>query len=194
MSDCGCNSHPNPCSPAERPCDPLTEPLQSALDNFITQFFGTVVKTCDADGNIDWTLPCDLATGITGISRETGEGLACYFKRIMTVMVTDVLPGVIEAPNTKAYVLLREAPYAGQIQFIAFATASDECTFKIRINGVDVPGLIGLVASSTPDTASPTAGSGLWAIGDLVELVVTALNTLPADFDFTLAYQKQPAT
>lgn len=72
-----------PCSPGTTPvCDPAFEPLPSALDNFITQFFGQVTKTC-VDGQVVWALPCNLETGIPGYPREEGEGLACYFARIL---------------------------------------------------------------------------------------------------------------
>lgn len=72
------------------PCDPCAvtptntaecESLPSALENFITQFFGTITKTV-VDGRVVWELPCDLATGIPENPREEGEGLACYFKRL----------------------------------------------------------------------------------------------------------------
>lgn len=195
MSNCGCgtpsNSGCDPCRPATVVCDPNNEPLQSALDNFITQFFGDVTKQCNTDGEIEWVLPCDLATGIPGFEREAGEGLACYFKRIMTVLVQDILAGLIEIPQVKTYVLARVLPYAGKIQSISFATLSDELTFSVRINGVAVTGLSGLTATSTPATATATAAN-LWAIGDRVDIIVTALNVAPADFDFTISYQKQP--
>lgn len=193
---CGCDnssSTHNPCAPAQTVCDPNNEPLQSALNNFITQFFGAVTKSCDAEGNIDWLLPCDLATGILGFPREVGEGLACYFKRVMTVLVQDILAGFIETPFVKTYVLLRNAPFGGLIQSISFATAADSCTFSIQIGGVDVPGLTGLTANNTPATHTPTLPTdGLWAIGDKVTFVITAITGAPSDLDFTISYEKQP--
>jgi hypothetical protein len=64
-------------------CDPDHEPLPSTVDNFVTQFFGSVTKTC-VDNKVVWSLPCNLDTGIPGYPRQPGEGLACYFKRMMT--------------------------------------------------------------------------------------------------------------
>jgi hypothetical protein len=75
-----CTPPSNSCPSAS--CDPDHEPLPSALDNFITQFFGEVTKTC-VDGQIVWSLPCNLETGIPGYPRQEGEGLACYFKRVL---------------------------------------------------------------------------------------------------------------
>lgn len=68
---CSCNS-----------CDPDHEPLPSTVDNFVTQFFGEVTKTC-VDGQIVWELPCNLDEGIPGYPRLPNEGLACYFSRVL---------------------------------------------------------------------------------------------------------------
>lgn len=64
-------------------CDPNNEPLSSALNNFITQFFGTLTKSC-VNGVIVWTLPCDLESGSTSFPRLSGESLGCYFTRFIT--------------------------------------------------------------------------------------------------------------
>ena len=58
------------------------ETLPSALDNFIKQFFGVVTKIVAPDGNVTWSLPCNLDTGIPGNPRLPGEGVACYFFRL----------------------------------------------------------------------------------------------------------------
>lgn len=74
-----CSScHTNPCRCIS--CDAANEPLASALNNFITAFFGTVGKTC-VNNQIQWVLPCDLDVGIPTFPRFAGEGLACYFLR-----------------------------------------------------------------------------------------------------------------
>lgn len=74
-SSCRCN----PCRCAEV-CDPSHEPLASALNNFVTAFFGSVTKTCVND-QVVWSLPCDLDGGVTGFPRNSGEGIACYVLR-----------------------------------------------------------------------------------------------------------------
>jgi hypothetical protein len=48
----------------------------------VVQFFGSVTKTC-VDNKVVWSLPCNLDTGIPGYPRQSGEGLACYFKRMI---------------------------------------------------------------------------------------------------------------
>ena len=79
---CGsCNCNPCCCSGGSGECDPANEPTSSALNNFIASFFGILTKTC-VDGNVVWTLPCDLEGGIPGFPRIPGEGIACYLVRM----------------------------------------------------------------------------------------------------------------
>lgn len=63
-------------------CDPANEPLASALNNFITSFYGTLTKTC-VNGVVVWALPCDLEAGNTTFPRNSGESIACYFMRFL---------------------------------------------------------------------------------------------------------------
>lgn len=71
------------CTTTHTQCDPNNEPLSSALDNFIEQFFGSLTKSC-VNGVIVWTLPCDLESGSAGFPRNSGESLGCYFTRFIT--------------------------------------------------------------------------------------------------------------
>lgn len=73
---CGCN----PCS-CSCECDPANESVSSQLENFITAFFGSVTKSC-VNGEVVWSLPCDLDGGIPGYPRLPNEGIACYLLRI----------------------------------------------------------------------------------------------------------------
>jgi hypothetical protein len=57
------------------------ETLPSALDNFISHFFGTVIKT-EVNGQVTWSLPCSLDVGLANNPRGADEGLACYFLRL----------------------------------------------------------------------------------------------------------------
>lgn len=75
-------STPCSCEPCQTQCDPAQEPLPSAIDNFVTQFFGSVTKTC-VNNQVVWSLPCSLDTGVPGYPRQPSEGLACYFKRLI---------------------------------------------------------------------------------------------------------------
>lgn len=83
MSCSSCNCNPCHC---DHECDPSNEPLSSALDNFITAFFGTVTKTCVND-QVVWALPCDLESGLAGYPRVPNEGLACYLLRVMGILI-----------------------------------------------------------------------------------------------------------
>lgn len=92
-SSCGCN----PCN--EVTCDASNEPLASALNNFITSFYGSLTKTC-VNNQVVWVLPCDLDTGITGYPRIAGEGLACYFLRVFNAIAVAVKIQVTENDTT----------------------------------------------------------------------------------------------
>lgn len=57
------------------------ESLPSQISNFVEQFFGTIIRT-EVDGQVVWTLPGDLNTGLPNNQRAPGEGLAVYFLRL----------------------------------------------------------------------------------------------------------------
>lgn len=82
----GCAPHCSPCSNQPAPTD--CEPLPSALDNFITAFFGTVQKVVNEDGSVTWTLPCDLGAGLDNNPRLPNEGVACYLLRLISQGLT----------------------------------------------------------------------------------------------------------
>src|ERR1035437_1104499 len=73
----GCN---NPCGHGPHN-SARCESLPSQIENFTTQFFGTVVKT-EINGVVTWSLPCELDVGLPGNPRGVDEGLACYFLRL----------------------------------------------------------------------------------------------------------------
>lgn len=58
------------------------ESLASKLASFTNTFFGVVTKT-DEDGRVIWSLPCGLETGLSSNPRGFGEGVACYFFRLL---------------------------------------------------------------------------------------------------------------
>jgi len=58
------------------------ESLQSKVANFTSQLFGVVTKT-DIDGKVIWTLGCGLEDGLPSNPRGFGEGVACYFFRLL---------------------------------------------------------------------------------------------------------------
>lgn len=87
-------------------CNTLSdgESLPSALENFIAAFFGSVSKTTDSNGNIVWVLPCNLDAGISGYPRVDGEGLACYFARILGSEIQGLQGKDAFGTSTAAYV------------------------------------------------------------------------------------------
>jgi len=58
------------------------ESLPSKLANFTSSFFGPVTKTDDS-GKVIWTLGCGLEDGLPENPRGFGEGVACYFYRLL---------------------------------------------------------------------------------------------------------------
>lgn len=71
----------NPCNSTSLTNTAACESLPSQIQNFTTQFFGEVIKT-EVDGQVIWTLPCDLGVGLPNNARGVDEGLACYFLRL----------------------------------------------------------------------------------------------------------------
>lgn len=57
------------------------ESLPSQIENFTKHFFGSVIKS-EVDGQVIWSLPCDLDIGLPANPRNPEEGLACYFLRL----------------------------------------------------------------------------------------------------------------
>lgn len=79
--DCNRNCGATPCDTVCPEADANCESLPSALENFVAHFFGEVQKTT-VNGEVVWTLPCNLGTGLPNNPRGDGEGLACYFLRL----------------------------------------------------------------------------------------------------------------
>lgn len=83
------------------------ESLPSQISNFTAQFFGEVIKT-ELDGNVNWTLPCDLNVGLPANPRLDDEGLACYFLRLFMDGITGLtgpqgVPGNDGSDGRNAY-------------------------------------------------------------------------------------------
>ena len=86
---CTCTQSKSECNPCPT-CDPAVaacECLPSALDNFTSEFFGTIEKSV-VDGKVVWSLPCDLSVGLENNPRLDNEGLACYFLRLFGEGIT----------------------------------------------------------------------------------------------------------
>ncbi len=106
------------------------ESLPSQIENFTTQFFGTVVKT-EINGQVVWSLPCQLDVGLPGNPRGVDEGLACYFLRLFSDGIGGLKgdkgdKGDAGQPGTNSYSVLRQSfnhPLPGNpmTQMVVFA-------------------------------------------------------------------------
>lgn len=79
-ASCGGCCQDNPCTPCPEE-SANCETLPSALENFIKSFYGSVTRTV-VNGKVQWSLPCNLESGLPSNPRGTDEGLACYFLRL----------------------------------------------------------------------------------------------------------------
>jgi len=79
MSSCAnCNCNPCSCSTS---CDPQNEGLSSSFQNFLSNFIGTIGKTC-VNGQVVWSsLPCDLNDEFTDFPKSADETILCYWQR-----------------------------------------------------------------------------------------------------------------
>lgn len=138
---CGCNS--NPCTTGE--CDAANEPLASALNNFITAFFGSLTKTC-VNNQVVWVLPCDLDDGIAGYPRVAGEGLACYFLRVFNGIQASSNILVDDSDTTPAK-LAAKLTAGGGITLTILNPGGNESIQIDTITGA--PGKVGVSAADT---------------------------------------------
>jgi hypothetical protein len=89
------------------------EPLESALDNFVTSFYGAVTKTL-VNGQVVWTMPCNLDVGLPANPRLPGEGIACYLLRLIDEGIVGLtgpqgLQGETGADGSSPWTLLASA-------------------------------------------------------------------------------------
>lgn len=104
---CDCNNGcGNPCG-CTTTNTAANESLPSQLENFTTQFFGTIQKT-ELNGVVSWILPCNLDVGLPANPRAADEGLACYFLRLFNDGIVGLkgdpgTPGATGAPGANSY-------------------------------------------------------------------------------------------
>jgi hypothetical protein len=86
---CGCNSgydngvYESTCN-ADTPYPIIShESVPSLIDNLVAALYGQIEKNVTS-GKIVWTIPCDPnnTASVSGIPRNAGEGLLCYFIRV----------------------------------------------------------------------------------------------------------------
>lgn len=147
-------------------CDPANEPLASSLDNFITEFFGTLTKSC-VNNEVVWVLPCDLGAGSTSFPRNSGEGLACYFLRFMNAF----LAAQVFATGQKGY---RSTTLS----------ATDVVLFRnVDVVNQDFTGTLAAPVDIFLSSNGATAGDEFYL--SFTNLVITATNNLEIKSDAT---------
>lgn len=120
------------------------ESLASKLANFTAQFFGTVTKT-DTEGKVVWTLPCGLEDGMPSNPRGFGEGVSCYFLRLLydNIQALRGDPG----DKGKAGVNGEDAISAVTADFFQ-PTVGSTVTLSVLATRALVPGLIVFIQNS----------------------------------------------
>lgn len=130
-----------------------------------------------------------IQTSITGLLKGNGTAVSAAsagtdYLNVTATNLVEALPGMIEVPTAKTYILDQSAAYAYTINTLIVATASGTCTAAVKINGTNVTGISAVSVSSTPATGTASAANSV-AIGDKVTLVLSSISSA-ADLSFTL--------
>ena len=121
---CGCGSDYGSSDGYNGVCDtdspyPIIshESVPSLIDNLVFALYGTIEKNVSS-GKIVWTIPCDPnnTASVSGITRNTGEGLMCY---ILRVFQSFPLSNFIDlsTPQTISNKTLSNTIFSGTINF-----------------------------------------------------------------------------
>jgi hypothetical protein len=80
---CDCESS-SPCNPDTPFPSVSPESVPSLINNLVTAMYGAIYKDASS-GVVKWVIPCDPTNTATahGITRNEGEGLMCYFLRVL---------------------------------------------------------------------------------------------------------------
>lgn len=137
-------------------CDPANEAVASELKNFELNFFGTVTKSC-VNGEVVWTLPCNLAQGMVCYPRLANEGVACYILRLFDLF------GLVASGEWDVNVQYCER---------AFVTFGGQGYVALVINQAQQPDLFPAVwqlyiAKGATGPAGPATASPLTTKGDI---------------------------
>ena len=121
-------------------------------------------------GNTNWVLM--VQGGANGVDGVNGASAGSSYH------------GLIEVPTNKTYVIVLYCDTAGTITAFTHKTASGTLTANVQINGVSVTGLSAVAVSNVETTTNPSGGN-TYAVGDTIQIVVTAASS-PLDFQFSL--------
>lgn len=166
-----CCNNGNPCRPT---CanTAACETLDSQIANFTAQFFGEVVKT-ELDGNVTWSLPCNLDVGLENNPRGEAEGLACYFLRLFQDGITGATgpqgdPGTQGTNGRNAYTVTIAS-------FVQPTLGSPNVNVTTVNNPAILPGLYVFIATSGWYFVNATDNTGV-----LFLTLVKAADSAPA--------------
>jgi len=120
------------------------ESLHSKVANFTAQMFGAVTKT-DVDGKVVWTLGCGLEDGLPTDPRGFGEGVACYFFRLLYDNIKELTgePGEDGPDGVNG----KDAVSATTADFVQ-PNVGDTITVSVLATRALLPGLIVFVQNS----------------------------------------------
>lgn len=148
--------------------------------------FGTAtnVSTITVNGKGLITAASNTAIQITEsqVTNLTSD-LAAKLSSTGTGLV-EALPGMIETPTNKTYILDQSAAYGYTINTLIIATVSGTITAAVKINGTNVTSISAVSVSSTPTTAT-ASGANTVSAGDKITLVLSS-NSTAVDLSFTL--------
>lgn len=157
-----CHCHSSPCSCNS--CDPENEPLASELNNLVLSLIGVPTKSC-VNNQIVWVLPCDLDAGIPEFPKNSGESIACYFLRFMSVF------GIGNSSGLKGY------------ETTVLAASNEDLVAQADVENQDFSGTLTAPVFISLSSSNASAGDSFYI--SLTGLVVTAINSLTIKSDAT---------
>lgn len=181
----------NPCCTPAATCDATNEPLSSQIENLVEFLLGTVTKTCDADGNVVWTIGCDLQGNapVPGYA-NTESSFLCYLVSVISTITETFtvrqIDWFVEVPTNKSYTIMAAAKVNGTVNNFTVKTSAGTCTLAIAKNGTNITGLGAIAVTSTVQTVNATA-LNTFVVGDKLTMTVSA-NAAAANLEFSLKY------
>jgi hypothetical protein len=134
------------------------ESVPSLINNLTYALYGLITKTV-LSGRVQWTIPCDpnSTASIWGYTRNEGEGLMCYFLRVLQNTNPGAWPPGIAGQFLTS---LGGGAVAWTNTAVSTATTSLIGGFKLASSGSDVSiSTASILALSTTGVAAGTFGS-----------------------------------
>lgn len=160
----------------------------SVMNNTTSSFtsdHGSLTGLTDADH------PASAITTATnnfdGILSGADTTVQAALNTIDSHIITSFISGLIEAPAEQDYIVLRDAPFKGNITKITTKSSSGTCTLTGFIGATDLGGTANSV--STSEQSQAHASDNEFNIGDDIKLTVTS-NSSCEDLEFTIYYTR----